>query len=712
MAIEAAKLQVKVESNALTVSGEVEQLNRKVNESGETGSKDLGKLTKGFNLLQSEVLPAVGIVTGFGATVKKAFEFGEEGAQIEQMRDSASELADSLGGNLDDIVSAVDKATNHTIDDAQIVKSASTAMLLGLGADADQLANLAEIAASRGRMVGETTSQAFDDIVRGIGRQSPMILDNLGIVIDAETTYGEYAASVGKSSDALTENEKKQALLNSVLDSGNKLLADTGGLTETNATKYEQATSRLQNALDKLKEKMTPFFADVAEGLAGVLSYRDQIADMNDEFTQSSIQAGTSYDDYIQKALGSEAQYSAKAAELLERWQYLQSVKASGDTNTLDYQMTLDQLDEELAKFGLIPQSIYLAQTATDNWTTAWKQNHDAANGAADAAKTFADSVIQAGIKGDLKSIYGDYQKSLEDLKEENLSLGGSVEFFKEQYASAPAKIAELTQALIENKAAQAETGYTSGILVTKQKDLEVELEKWNNVLESGKGNIEAYNEKLSDNEKAQQDLSESTKEAVRQMLYEQASAGLTGEALYEMARAMGVMDDESYNAALMQQSLRDEYDQGVIKADEYAGKTADLAAAIAALKDKNVTITVTTVQEYITKYETYRNESSSSYDSDAQIPGVNGYYSSDGQWISYHSANGLDVTVPPGYENDNYMIPISAKSGERVTVTPAGQSPLINNNKGGDTYNLYFQDVGASADDIERALRQSRRRA
>mgnify|MGYP001216101551 CR=1 FL=1 len=701
MAIEAAKLQVKVESNALTVSGEVEQLGQKVKGAGETGSQGLGTLTKGFNALQSQVLPAAAIVTGFAATVKKTYEFGEEGAQIEQLKESASALAESMGSSLDDIVDAVDEAVNHTIDQASIVKSAATAMLLGVSADADQLANLAEIAAARARDVGETTSQAFDDIVRGIGRQSPLILDNLGIVVDADSAYRTYAASVGKSSDALTENEKKQALLNDVLDAGNKLLADTGGLTVTNATKYEQASARITDAMDKVKEKIAPFWADVAEGLAGVMGYRDEIADMNQEFTGSAIKSGDSYDAYITKALSSEEKYSSLAGSLLKEWNELQKAKADGTTWSSDATFASEYLDKNLSKLGLMTEQTYLAKAASDSWVTSWQKNNAAVTDLATSV-TRVDSVTKAGLQGELKSIYEDYQAQMEDLQSTQENLAGSVDYFAAQYESAPAKIEELTAALADNKQAQMDCGHTSGILVTKQQELETELTKWNNVLKDGKGNIEAYNEKLSDSKKKQDDLKAATEEAVRQMLFQQLSAGLTGEAYYTLAEKMGLIDEDSYNAALSAQALKDQYDKGTISAGEYATKADELATAIAELKSKSITITVTTINRTISENETAAHS--------LTLP--TGQVVDLGQYTNTaHDANGYDGVVPAGNSNDDYFFSAFVKSGERIQITPPGQKPMINNNNGGDTYNLYFEEVGATAADIERTLRQSRRR-
>ena len=38
----------------------------------------------------------------------------------------------------------------------------------------------------------------LDSFARGVARQSPLILDNLGIQISLKEVYDEYAASVGK----------------------------------------------------------------------------------------------------------------------------------------------------------------------------------------------------------------------------------------------------------------------------------------------------------------------------------------------------------------------------------------------------------------------------------------------------------------------------------------------------------------------------------
>jgi len=148
----------------------------------------------------------VSLVTAAFAILHTEFDLAREGAQLQRLRDSGSEMARQFGGDMDSIIAKVKEASNGTVSEMDIIASSNKAMMLGLGADAEQLANLMEVAAFRGRAMGISTTQAFDDIVRGVGRASPMILDNLGIVIDAKTTYKEYAESIGKSAEQFTND--------------------------------------------------------------------------------------------------------------------------------------------------------------------------------------------------------------------------------------------------------------------------------------------------------------------------------------------------------------------------------------------------------------------------------------------------------------------------------------------------------------------------
>ena len=182
---------------------EVDKLDAKMNKF----SSDNEKRRQEIKILGNDSsISLMAIVQGFGAVASaavamgKAWQFSEQAAQLERLRASSDALAEHYGANMTDMVSTLRTASQGTIADTDLMLSANKAMMLGVTANSDQMANLLQIAALRGRAMGEDVTKAFNDIVVGIGRMSPRILDNLGIVIDSDTAYEKYAESIGNVS--------------------------------------------------------------------------------------------------------------------------------------------------------------------------------------------------------------------------------------------------------------------------------------------------------------------------------------------------------------------------------------------------------------------------------------------------------------------------------------------------------------------------------
>lgn len=266
--------------------------------SGKAASGDMGSLTKTVDKFKSSVLPAVGVVVGFGLAVNEAFEFAQEGAQLERLAVAGDQLADSLGGNMDQIVQSVRAASMGMVSDAQIIGGANRAMMLGLGADADQLGQLMEVAAFRARAMGLSTEQAFNDIVTGVGRMSPLILDNLGIVVDSKAAYDEWAIAHGRAAASLTAAEKKQILFNSVLVEGNAQIEAAGGLVLDAAGQFERFGANVENQTNRLKEFAAGVGEAIVTSLNVILFSGDMIDQALGEQSQRLATSSTSWAEY------------------------------------------------------------------------------------------------------------------------------------------------------------------------------------------------------------------------------------------------------------------------------------------------------------------------------------------------------------------------------------------------------------------------------
>ena len=193
--------------------------------------KGLASSKSGLTGLVKSFLPvitAAGALTAAYALLKKGIEFSKEAAQFSRLEESSASMARSIGLDMDEVLEAVRSTSKGMVSDQDIMASSTRAMMLGVGSSASEMAQLMEVAAVRGRAMGLSATQAFNDIVTGIGRGSRMILDNLGIILDLDQVYGDYAATLGITAKALTEAQKKEAMTQAVIKDTQGLLRETG----------------------------------------------------------------------------------------------------------------------------------------------------------------------------------------------------------------------------------------------------------------------------------------------------------------------------------------------------------------------------------------------------------------------------------------------------------------------------------------------------
>lgn len=316
----------------------------------------------------------------------KAFEFGEIAAGNERLMNSGEMLAESYGTSLDTIVEKVKEASLGTVSEMDIIASSNKAMMLGVSGDADELAKLMEIAAFKGRAMGLTTQQAFDDMARGIGRLSPMILDNLGIIVDAKTTYANYAESIGKTSTELTRAEKIHSLTQRVIEEGNKQLEAAGGLSDDAAASYE----RLSASTEDLKND---FF-----GLFGGMSEINQSLTDVVKMANAGVEALGSLGDVVDKADYIMRSYAPGADRAAAMTKYLADMAAEIISSNL-------------------PSFMQATSTEVDSATSSY------------TAMALAYSGLSVEVEG-MASSYA----ALEISQEEQLSLIGKMQSEEEKY--------------------------------------------------------------------------------------------------------------------------------------------------------------------------------------------------------------------------------------------------------------------------------------
>lgn len=199
----------------------------------------------------------------------EVWEFAKQGAQLRAARDSFADYARSVNKSSTEILSKLRISSGGTIDDMNLVKSASLAMSLGVTQDASKMANLLEIARNKARLFGISTQQAFEDIVTGIGRTSPKILDNLGIRIPA---------AFEKMTEGMSDTEKVAKLFDLTLEEGNKQLRDMGALASNNADQMSALGASWKNMKGSSGELVSKVFSPVIAVLDEIIAKADVAA--------------------------------------------------------------------------------------------------------------------------------------------------------------------------------------------------------------------------------------------------------------------------------------------------------------------------------------------------------------------------------------------------------------------------------------------------
>ena len=174
---------------------------------------------------------------------------------------------DNLGRSIDSSSEFLQKlrdATNNTVDDMELMKQANNAMMLGIVKSEEEMADLFDAAQRMGQALGRDVVSSIESLVTGMGRQSKLMLDNLGIIVDAKTAHENYAKANDLVAKSLTDAQKKEAFNQETLAQSGEILEKLGiEVLSTNTS-----VAQLQVASARLSRTFGEVFAPVLEAVA------------------------------------------------------------------------------------------------------------------------------------------------------------------------------------------------------------------------------------------------------------------------------------------------------------------------------------------------------------------------------------------------------------------------------------------------------------
>ena len=190
----------------------------------------------------------------------------ELSSKMEGLRRGFDNLAKSAGFSAQTF-NKLQKATDGTMSSFDLMKQANNAMLLGIFESDDQMAKMFDTAQRLAQALGKDAAFGIESLVTGMGRQSKLMLDNLGIMVKAEDAYKRHAEDLHKSVSELTDMERKQAFVNEAMKEANSLVKNLGDEQLTTADAINQMKTALGDVAAKIGESLSPLITSLAKGV-------------------------------------------------------------------------------------------------------------------------------------------------------------------------------------------------------------------------------------------------------------------------------------------------------------------------------------------------------------------------------------------------------------------------------------------------------------
>lgn len=177
------------------------------------------------------------------------------------LQQSFATVASRIGTSSNEMLLALQAASGGLITNRQLMESFNKAASLVSDTFASKLPDAMMLVRRAAQATGQDMGFLFDSLVIGIGRVSPMILDNLGIQVSLAEATDRAAQMFGKATAELTKQEQQAALTEIVLE---KLNAVYGDVPDVDST-FAKIEVSLANLRDEIGIKLLP----VVQPLAG-----------------------------------------------------------------------------------------------------------------------------------------------------------------------------------------------------------------------------------------------------------------------------------------------------------------------------------------------------------------------------------------------------------------------------------------------------------
>lgn len=238
-------------------------------------SKEIGNISKGIDGLKGFASAAfTGVGVAAGAAVAAV---GAVGAAMGKLAVDALPLQgisgafEGITGDAEAMLSALREGSQGMATNRDLMMSYNQAAQLVGKEFADKLPDAMQYLTKVASATGQDMGFMIDSLVKGVGRMSPMIIDNLGIQVSLEEATARAAEMFGVEAEELTKTQQQAGMMDVVLQ---KLKDNTASMPEVAGTAAQQWAAlgvTFKNTKDSIGLALIPALQSIMVPLSGLI---------------------------------------------------------------------------------------------------------------------------------------------------------------------------------------------------------------------------------------------------------------------------------------------------------------------------------------------------------------------------------------------------------------------------------------------------------
>lgn len=208
-----------------TLTADISDFSKKMKRAETQADRTSSSIASSFKGAGAAIATLGAAVVGVGAAYQglQAAAAASVGS-IDNMTNQLRNTTKQLGIDTENFIAKLQESSKGMVDNLTLIREANRGLLRGLSES--NVINLMGVAQQRGEQLGVSLEEAFSRLTSGVAKFERELLDELVTIDHLDIIFKKYAATLGVTTDQLTEQQKQTAVVANIMEKTSKTVAD------------------------------------------------------------------------------------------------------------------------------------------------------------------------------------------------------------------------------------------------------------------------------------------------------------------------------------------------------------------------------------------------------------------------------------------------------------------------------------------------------